>query len=912
MPPPRRTSSGEACAGSKNMADDKWQKVREIFDAALRQQPEARADFLRAACGDDESLLAEVQSLFSSYDKAEDFLATPAVAQVAEMIEADQRALETGQTVGPYEIIGPLGSGGMGEVYLAKDRRLGRQVAVKVLNEKYSGQEANLARFVQEAKAASALNHPNILVIYEIGEAGDAPFIVSEFVEGQTLRAVLRERALSLAEVMDIALQAANALVAAHAARIIHRDIKPENLMLRPDGLVKALDFGLAKLVEPPALDSHDPTFRQEQTASGVILGTANYMSPEQAKGERVDARTDIFSLGALLYEMVAGRAPFAGDSMAETLANVINMEAPPLARMAANVPEELQRIVAKMLRKDRQERYQTMRDALTDLKNLRENLASEAKLERAANSDPHATTVVEEAATRDAPHITAATQRSFSQHVKRRSVAAVALAALLVGAVVFGWRYFGPRPTNTKPIESIAVLPLENLSGDASQEYFADGMTDAVITELAKIGSLRVISRNSTMQYKGARKKTAEIARELNVDGVIEGTVLRSGDKVRISLQMFRAANDQNVWSNSYERDLRDVLALQSEVSRGIVSEIKVKLTPQEQAGLTSKRAVKPEANDAFFRGRYYFYQAINNAPSESEQKETFQKSFAAYQQAISIEPNYAEVYAALATAYHWSVPSYPGSEFYPKSIEAAQKALQIDETNAQAHHALAYCIWNYNWDAVTAEKEYKRAIELDANEGHGGYALLLSQLGRHDEAMREMQLAMNVDPLNSYLKFLVAPIHINARQYDKASEQCRRVIALNPTQPDYQRGLALSLTYQGKYQEAVAEAQKYLKMIKASPEDSLDMAWIYAMAGRREEALKIVNEHSKRPEEKQDIVALARVYAALGDRDQAIFRLEKAVSLRTGLRGLKVSPAFDNLRDDPRFAELVRRAGL
>ncbi len=461
--------------------------------------------------------------------------------------------------------------------------------------------------------------------------------------------------------------------------------------------------------------------------------------------------------------------------------------------------------------------------------------------------------------------------------------------------------------------VKSIAVLPLENLSGDASQDYFADGMTDAVITELAKIGNLRVISRNSTMQYKGTRKKITEIADELNVDAVVVGTVLRSSDKVRISTQMFRASDDQNIWSNSYERDIRDVLALQSEVSRGIVSEIKVKLPPQEQAGLTSKSAIKPEANDALFRGRYYFYQAINNAISSDEIKVLHEKSFDYFQQAIAIEPNYAEAYAALASSYHWlaSADINP-DEYFSKSIEAANKAIQIDETNALAHNALADCAF-FNWDDVTAEKEYKRAIELDSNQGHGGYAFLLSSLGHHDEAIREMKLAESADPLNLYLKHLVAVIYANARQYDKAIEQCRYAITLNPTQPDFQGGLVVSLTHKGMYQEALAETQKFLEMTKTPPESSLRLAWVYAMAGRREEAIKILNEHRKQPEEKQQLVTIAEIYAALGDKDQAIFWLEKSIPLRKlGLRWLKVDPAFDKIRDDPRFDELLGRVGL
>lgn len=366
------------------MADEQWQKVRQIFDSALRRRPEERRRFVNEACGEDKILLVEVESLLSSLDNADSFMETPAVAEVADVIEAETKRLKTGKRFDHYEIIKPIGIGGMGEVYLAKDKRLDRQVAVKILNEKLSGHESNLQRFISEAKAASALNHPNILTVYEFGEAEDAYFIVSEYVEGKTLRGIISESRLSLSEIFDISIQIAGALSTAHNARLIHRDIKPENVMIRPDGYVKILDFGLAKLIQPKQaiIGLEAESAKQNETAKGVIMGTVNYMSPEQAKGEKVDERTDIFSFGAVIYEMIAGRRPFAGDSMSETFANLINQEPQSLSRFAANVPDELQRIVSKMLSKNKDERHQTMKDVLTDLKDLLEKLRSQGKSE--------------------------------------------------------------------------------------------------------------------------------------------------------------------------------------------------------------------------------------------------------------------------------------------------------------------------------------------------------------------------------------------------------------------------------------------------------------------------------------------------------------------------------------------------
>ena len=459
------------------MADDNWQKVREIFDSALRRPLELRQKYISEACGGDKILLAEVESLLSSHDSAESFMETPAVAKVAEVIEAETKYLETGKCFGHYEIIKQIGAGGMGEVYLAKDKKLDRQVAVKILNEKFSRDESNLERFIREAKAASALNHPNILVIHEIGEADDAHFIVSEFIKGKTLRETFKKNTLEMSEILDVSIQIANALCTAHEARLVHRDIKPENIMIRPDGYVKILDFGLAKLVErknKSFLGLDNETTQQTQTAKGMIMGTVNYMSPEQAKAESIDERTDIFSFGAVIYEMIAQKTPFAGDSMSETFANLINAEPSPLSRFNSNVPDELQRIVTKMLRKDKDARYQTMKGLLADLKDLRENLTLEEKLERSASPNAQATQVLQ-ATTGDANLQTAETQNSFSQTIKQhKSLAAFAIVVLLVAlaGVVGLWKTITQsrnQPT-TNILASLRIKPLIIWDGEAGE----------------------------------------------------------------------------------------------------------------------------------------------------------------------------------------------------------------------------------------------------------------------------------------------------------------------------------------------------------------------------------------------------------------------------------------------------------
>ncbi|MCA1626200.1 MAG: hypothetical protein LC778_20890, partial [Acidobacteria bacterium] len=582
----------------------------------------------------------------------------------------------------------------------------------------------------------------------------------------------------------------------------------------------------------------------------------------------------------------------------------------------------ELQHIVEKSLRKDRENRYQTAKDLLIDLKDIRQDLEFQNQLERTASPNrEEPKTQILNATTSDVAH-TASSAEYVANEIKshKRSVLAI-LSILLLGVFGLGYWFYSNRslPVNSKEINSIAVLPLENISGDASQDYFADGMTDTLITELIKVGNLRVISRNSTMQFKGTGKTISEIARELDVDAIVEGTALRSGDKVRISVQLFRAEGVQNLWAESYERGLGDVLGLQREVARGIADSIKVKIALPEQAASTKQTAVKPEAHDALFRGRYAFHQAVN-ARSIEERIDLHEKSFKYYQQAIAIEPNYAEAYAALASSYHWLASAgVKLDEYYPKSIEAANKAIQIDETNAEAHNALAYCAWNYQWDAATAEKEYNRSFELGSRaaggskRGRHGYALLLSELGRHDEAIDEIKLAEKADPLNFPLKDNVGWVYFAARRYDLALEQFKRNSEIEPNYPESRFGISRSLAFKGMYQESLAEMRKFLELTKGAPESSPYLARVYAMAGDRGAAVKILNEHLKLPEDKQRPFDIAVVHAALSDKDQTIFWLEKSVQRRENeLRSLKSSPEFDKVRDDPRFQDLLRRVGL
>jgi TolB-like protein/DNA-binding winged helix-turn-helix (wHTH) protein len=498
----------------------------------------------------------------------------------------------------------------------------------------------------------------------------------------------------------------------------------------------------------------------------------------------------------------------------------------------------------------------------------------------------------------------------------KQRSLSRVLLVGVilfaLTGAAFYSWKSGRSRaPDHNVAVKSIAVLPLKNFSGDPAQEYFADGMTEAMINELAKIGSLKVISRTSTMQYKDTRKTTPEIARELNVDAVVEGSVMRSGDRVRITAQLIRAATDEHLWAESYDRDLSDVLALQREIARGIAGEIKIKLTPQEQQRLATTPPTNPSAHEAYLKGLYYWNQAINT-PQPNEYDRLLKKSLESYEQAIKFDPNYALAYSSLATSYHW-LASENSPQFYPNAKEAALKALALDDTLGQAHGALAYTIWRHEWDFAGAEREFKKADELTPNSYIWGYAQFLSTIGRHDEAIRKMKIAQDLDPLTMPVKIGAGRTYFQARQYDQAIAQFRRILELNPNQFDAHPGLGAAYMLKGMNEEGIAEFQRVLDL-SGGMYAKKDLAWAYAMAGRRNDAFKILDDLKDPSKQKSGShLNLAIIYGALGEKELGLAQLEVAYTKREQeILWLKVEPQFDGLRSDPRFDDLLRRIGF
>lgn len=836
------------------MNSERWKKVKALFDAVVELEPVERKGFLDKSCGVDEDLRRDVERLLASSDEAESFMETPAIGEVADVIEGNLKKLKSGEYFGHYEILQQIGEGGMGEVYLAKDKKLDRHVAIKVLNEQFSRHESNLQRFILEAKAASGLNHPNILVIHEIGESDNSNYIVSEFIEGKTLREIVDARPTKLTEILDIAIQVVSALSAAHQAKIVHRDIKPENIMLRPDGYVKILDFGLAKLIEQKGIGLEASTVKQNQTGKGVILGTFNYMSPEQAKAEKIDERSDIFSFGVVLYEMIAGRTPFSGASTSETFANLINAEPLPLARYASNVPDELLRIISKMLRKHRDERYQTMKGLLADLRSLQKHLDFEAEL----------------------------WQRKSSEQIAEKE-------------------------TQIQTPKSIAVLPFANLSADAENEYFCDGLAEELLNALAKIEALKVAARTSAFFFKGKNTNVSEIGNVLNVKTVLEGSVRKSGNKLRITVQLINTADGYHLWSERYDREMQDIFDLQDLITLAIVDALKVKLLGEER--LARNYTDNVEAYQLYLKGRFHVSKLT---PSD------MQMGISYFQQALEIDPSYALAHVGLANAF-LRIPiaaEMPSTAFFPQAKASAQKAIEIDDRLADAHAALSWITFWYDWDWTAAENQAKRALELNPNsaDAHEAYAHLLSNTERHTEALAEIKRARELDPLNLLTNALESQFLLHAGKLDEALAGLQKTFELEPNFWLAHLFAASAYIEKGLFAEAVVEAEKARAFSGGSSCAMAYGAYALSKSGKQAEARAALEELFKLATERYvPPYHTALAYHSLGERDETLDWLERGFEQRDPkMTFLKVEPKWNNLRDDHRFQDLLRRVGL
>ena len=860
------------------MTPQQWERIKQIFDAALAEASADRATFLQANCGDDSVIRSEVERLLAEHERASGFLDRPshgnAFALSGSQISGTEAPL-TGQKISHYEILAKLGEGGMGIVYRAFDTQLLRPVALKVLSHNALADPESNRRFLREARTASALNHPNIAHVYEVGEADGTRFIVMEHIEGRTLAATIRDLPLDFARVLELGLQAADALAEAHEHGIIHRDVKPSNIMITPRGQLKILDFGLAK-VRSKQPDQERGLTDSSLTSPGLVVGTTRYMSPEQVLGHDVDQRSDIFSLGVVFYEMVAGHPAFAGGTATETMDQVLHSEPEPIAAIRSNAPRELGRIIRKCIEKDRGKRYSSARELYTDLLQLRENrpLAFGFKMDR----------------------------RKFLFTAALRWVAA---AALLVTALIASLYLIRGRGD---AIDSLAVLPLANASRDADIEYLVDGITENLINSLSQVPKLRVMARSTVFSYKGKAADPLEVGRKLKVRAVLTGRVAQQGDALKVGTELVRVADGSQLWGEQSTWPLANILTMQADMVKQISEKLRLRLTGEQRQRSTKSYTDNTEAYHLYLRGRYY---SLNLWTADG-----FKKGLDYLNRAITLDPTYALAYAGLAATYYdASGVYYQPQEAMPKAKAAAVRALDLDEEVAEAHTALAEVMAYYEWNWKEAEKHYQRALALNPNYAlaHLYYGQYLVEQGRL-QGIEEMKQAERLDPLTPSTNMLLPLYYYSARRYGEAVSQLREIIETYPNFVVTHSFLGMFYEQQGKIVEAIAEFNEARRL---DPEQPFTLGYLghaYASLGKRSEAREMIEEMKRRAQRVYvDPFAVAIVYAGLDEKDEAFMWLERAYDAHSeSLLLYKNAPLLDGLRSDPRFTNLFRRMGL
>jgi len=852
------------------MKPDQWQKIERIFGEAVALSPVARENFLADACSGDFDLREEVESMLAE-DLNDEFLNASIFSVGARLLEVEDLLIEP--DFGSYELQKLLGRGGMGAVYLARDKRLERLVALKVLPFTIVENNTDVARFRQEARTASGVSHPNVAHIYEFGMAENRWFLAMEYVEGKTLREVLNDQKFDESVILKIVRQIADALAATHQRGIVHRDIKPENIIVAANGTIKVLDFGLAKPDVPPIEGSHE--FTLSQTASPeIIFGTAAYMSPEQIRGETFDARTDLWSLGIVLFEMLTGNRPFVGDSMSELPAMILNQPV-----KVDDCPKNFRPIVSKLLQKNPADRYNSAAELLVDLQSIGKNSETE--------------------------------NDSFDiiGKIKDHKIISAVLLIMIFGLTAASSRIyhnFSAIASESATFNSIAVLPFVSENGGENEDYLSDGLTESLINKLTRLSNLSVKSKSSVFRYKGKTTDPQVVGRDLSVQVVLLGRVREENDALNLDLDLIDAQTGNQIWTKQYNRHKTELVALQKEVERDVFAQFNSRLSGNDEQILGKNYTENPEAYRLYLKGRFHW--------SKRTAKD-LQKAIEYYEQAIAIDQNFALAYAALADTY--LITSGYGihspQESFPKAKEMALKALEIDNTLAEAHNALSYELCNYEWNVAEAEKEIRIAIELNPNypTTHQWYAsAILTSTGRFDEAVAEAKRAQELDSVSLSINTDLGSVLMFARRDDEALEQLKKTVEMDENFGNARAYLCRAYLMKKDFPAAIAECQKSQTLYN-DPRPTAYLARVYAEKGDREKALKIVEQLKIADKEKYvSKYYFAIIYAGLGENNLAFEYLEKAFQEREGrLLLMPVDPLMDKLHADPRFDDLTRR---
>ena len=781
-----------------------------------------------------------------------------------------------GKTISHYKILSEIGSGGMGIVYKAEDINLKRHVALKFLPPELTRDTEARERFIHEAQSASALDHPNVCTVYEIGKTDDNQmFIAMGYYEGETLKDRIAKGPLKIDEALDIAIQISSGLEKAHKKDICHRDIKPANIFITNDNVVKILDFGLAKLSGQTKL-----------TKDGSTLGTVAYMSPEQTTGEKTDSRSDIWSLGVVLFEMITGLLPFKGDYEQAMQYSIINEEPEPITGLRTGIPLELERIVNRTLAKDPQDRYQHADDLLSELN----------RLKRDSDSDKIPI-------------------KSTSKKMKKNIVIIPAIILSTVVLIIAGYLLLKPSLSEKEELpasrweNSIAVLPFADLSPEEDQEWFCDGMTEQIITNLSKIKRLMVIGRTSVMQFKDTKKTLPEIGEELNVSHILEGSIRKYGNSIRVTAKLINTKDGSHLWADDFDRKLEHVFEVQDDVSQAIVTNLLATLSTEEKENIKTNRPSNPEAYENYLKGLHYLH---------TDEENDLLRSVDYFIRAIELAPTYAIAYTELANAYQrlTGLTYMSLDEGYPKALAAVERALDLEPELNEAHLALARIKFILEWDWEGAEKEFLKVLKLNPNsaKGHERYGVYLVMMGRFEKATQEILLARELEPLSAWINNNVGWIYYYQRQYEKALSAYQKNLEMYPGFSMSYREQAVVYMCYGMPDDAITSAQKAVTISDNDILNISNLGLIYAMAGEREKANVIIQQLLERSETKPiPLYDLSMMFGALGDNDQAFKYLEEAYEKKSNWAfEINVDPVADNLRLDPRYAPLIRKMGL